>query len=119
MNKDWPLMATELSGAIKALRTGTPDTMKAFSTLAQAALAVKALDGKTKELLALGIAVAIRCDGCVAFHAEAAVKQGATRDEVMETMGMAIYMGAGPSVMYAAQAVEAFDQFSARHPAAA
>jgi len=67
----------------------------------------------------LAIAVAIRCDSCVAFHAEAAVKQGATRAEVMEVMGMAIYMGAGPSVMYAAQAVEAFDQFTAaRQPAA-
>ena len=54
----------------------------------------------------------IRCDGCVAFHSKAAVKHGATRDEVMETMGMALYMGAGPSLMYAAQAVEAFDQFS-------
>jgi AhpD family alkylhydroperoxidase len=114
MNKDWPLMATELSRAIRDLRTGTPDTMKAFSALAHAALEPKALDAKTKELLALGISVAIRCDGCVAFHAEAAVKQGATRDEVMETMGMAIYMGAGPSVMYAAQAVEAFDQFKAK-----
>ena len=63
--------------------------------------------------------VAIRCDGCVAFHAEAAVKQGATRDEIMETMGMAVYMGAGPSVMYAAQAVEAYDQFAAKKAAAA
>jgi AhpD family alkylhydroperoxidase len=119
MHKDWPQMASELSGALKVLRAGTPDTMKAFSTLAQAALAPKALDGKTKELLALGIAVAIRCDGCVAFHAEAAVRQGASRDEVMEAMGMAIYMGAGPSVMYAAQALEAFDQFTAKHAAAA
>ena len=57
--------------------------------------------------------MATRCDGCVAFHAEAALKQGASRQEVLETMGMAIYMGAGPSVMYAAQVVEAFDQFSA------
>ena len=112
MYKDWPGMAADLSGAIKAVRTGAPETMKAFSGLARAALEAKALDGKTKELLALGIAVAIRCDGCIAFHAQAAVKQGATRDEVMETMGMAIYMGAGPSVMYAAQAVEAFDQFA-------
>ena len=61
----------------------------------------------------LGIAVAIRCDGCVAFHAQAAVKHGASREEVMDAMGLAIYMGAGPSVMYAAQAVEAFDQFAA------
>jgi AhpD family alkylhydroperoxidase len=118
MHKDWPRMATELSQALKEVRGGAPDTMKAFSALARAALEPRALDTKTKELIALAIAVAIRCDGCVAFHAKAAVEQGATRDEVMETIGMAIYMGAGPSVMYAAQAVEAFDQFAAARQAA-
>lgn len=114
MHKNWPQMATELSGALREVRGGAPEVMKAFSGIAQAALKADALDTKTKELIALGIAVAIRCDGCIAFHAEAAVKMGATREEVMETMGMAIYMGAGPSVMYAAQAVEAFDQFTAK-----
>lgn len=111
MHRDWPQISRELSQELRELRAGTPETMKAFSSLARAALEPKALDTKTKELLALGIAVAIRCDACVGFHAEAAVKQGATRDEIMETMGLAIYMGAGPSVMYAAQAVKAFDQF--------
>ena len=117
MHKNWPQMTGELSGAIRELRGGAPDVMKAFSGMAQAALKANALDTKTKELIALAIAVAIRCDGCVAFHAEAAMKQGASRDEVMETMGMAVYMGAGPSVMYAAQAVEAYDQFAARRAA--
>ena len=88
--------------------------MKSFGSLARAATDGKAHDPKTKELIALGISVAVRCDACIAFHAESAVRQGATRDEVMETMGMAIYMGAGPSVMYAAQAVEAYDQFRAK-----
>lgn len=111
MHKDWPAMTTELNGAIRDLRGGAADVMKAFSGIAQAALKPGALDTKTKELIALAIAVATRCDGCVAFHAKAAVEQGASREEVMETMGMAIYMGAGPSVMYAAQAVEAYDQF--------
>ena len=83
-----------------------------MAAMAKAATEGGALDVKTKELMALAIAVAIRCDGCVAFHAQAAVKHGATRDEIMETMGMALYMGAGPSLMYAAQAVEAFDQFA-------
>lgn len=112
MHKDWPGMARELSGAIKEVRLGVPDVMKAFSAMAQSATADGALDARTKELIALAIAVAIRCDGCVAFHAQAAVKHGATRAEVMETMGMALYMGAGPSLMYAAQAVEAYDQFA-------
>ncbi|BAK67245.1 carboxymuconolactone decarboxylase family protein [Sphingobium lignivorans] len=106
-------MARELSHAIKDVRLGTPEVMKSFSAMAKAATEAGALDVKTKELIALAIAVAIRCDGCVAFHAQAAVKQGATRDEIMETMGMALYMGAGPSLMYAAQAVEAYDQFAA------
>ena len=82
------------------------------TALSLAATAGGALDTRTKELIALGIAVAIRCDGCVAFHAKAALQHGATRDEVMEAMGLAIYMGAGPSLMYAAQAVEAYDQFA-------
>ncbi len=114
MHKDWPRIATELSTALKEVRAGTPDTMKAFSALARAALEAKALSTRTKELIALAISVATRCDPCIAFHAEAAVRQGATREEVMETVALAIYMGAGPSVMYAAQAVEAYDQFAAK-----
>ena len=116
MHKNWPAMAEELTAAIKEVRLGAPDVTKAFSAMAAAATAGGALDTKTKELIALAISVAIRCDGCVAFHSKAAFKHGATREEVMETMGMALYMGAGPSLMYAAQAVEAYDQFAAAAP---
>lgn len=119
MHQDWPELASGLSAPLKELRGGAAEVMKGFAGLARAALEPKALDTRTKELIALGIAVATRCDACIAFHAEAAVRHGATREQVMETMGMAIYMGAGPSVMYAAQAVEAFDQFSAKARAAA
>jgi AhpD family alkylhydroperoxidase len=114
MHKNWPEMAVQLTGAIKEVRLGSPEVTKAFSTMARAATEAGTLDTKTKELIALAISVAIRCDGCVAFHSQAAVKQGATREEIMEVMGMALYMGAGPSLMYAAQAVEAFDQFAAQ-----
>jgi AhpD family alkylhydroperoxidase len=86
--------------------------MKAFGTMALAASAPKALDGKTKELIALAISVALRCDDCVGFHAKAAVDTGASREEVLEALGMAIYMGAGPSVMYADHALEAFGQYA-------
>jgi AhpD family alkylhydroperoxidase len=113
MTENWSETTTELNALLRNLRTGTPDVMKAFSAIAQAALAPKALDGKAKELIALGIAVAIRCDDCIAFHAKAAVERGASRDEILETLGMAIYMGAGPSVMYASHALEAFSQFAA------
>jgi AhpD family alkylhydroperoxidase len=109
---NWSDYIKERSGQLRALRSGAPEVMKAFSGLAQAALAPKALDGKTKELVALGIAVAIRCDDCIGFHIKAALDQGASRDEVLETLGTAIYMGAGPAVMYANHALEAFEQFA-------
>ena len=111
MDGDWTAMTTAYSGKLKELRGGAPDMMKGFASLAQAALKPSALDVKTKELIALAIAVATRCDPCIAFHAQSAVKHGASRQEVMEAMGMAVYMGAGPSVMYAAKAIEAFDEF--------
>ncbi len=107
---NWSELTKELKGLMRTLRGDTPDVMKAFSGLAQAALAPKALDCKTKELIAIGISVAIRCDDCIAFHVKAAMEQGATRAEVIEALGMAIYMGAGPSVMYASHAIEAFEQ---------
>lgn len=112
MYKDWPAIAAELTGAVREVRQGTPEVMKAFSAMAGAATQNGALDTRTKELIALAISVAIRCEGCIAFHARSAVKEGATREELMETMGMTLYMGGGPSLMYAAQAVEAFDQFT-------
>jgi AhpD family alkylhydroperoxidase len=117
--KDWPSTTKELSAELRNLRGGAGDVMKAFSAIAQAALAPKALDTKTKELIALAIGVAVRCDDCVAFHTKAAVEQGASREEVLETLGMAIYMGAGPSAMYASHALGAFNQFEAAKAASA
>jgi AhpD family alkylhydroperoxidase len=112
MNHDWIGMTKELRSGLREMRTGAPEVMKAFAGIAQAALEPKALDARTKELIALAISVALRCDDCIAFHAKAAVDQGANKDEILETLGMAIYMGAGPSVMYAAHALEACDQFA-------
>ncbi len=119
MYKNWPEVAANMSGAMRELRSGAPEVMNGFSMLAKAALEPKALDTKTKELVALAIAVTCRCDGCITFHSQAAARQGATREEVLETLGMTIYMGGGPSAIYAAQALEAFDQHAAKIQAAA
>ncbi len=113
MHTDWTKLMGDLRGPLRELRTGAPEVMKAFGAIAQAAARASALDAKTKELIALATAVAIRCDDCIAFHAKAALEQGASREEVLEALGMAIYMGAGPAVMYASHAIEAFDQL---HP---
>jgi AhpD family alkylhydroperoxidase len=112
MMQDWQDLINNINIGVKTLRQGAPDVMKSFSEMAKAAHGGEALDGKTKELIALALGVNTRCAPCIAYHAEAAAKLGASRAEVLETMAMAIYMGAGPSVMYAAQALEAFDQLA-------
>ena len=112
MVEDWNQLTSDLTGGLRRLRADAPEVMKAFSSLAKAGLAGGGLDTKTKELIALAISVAVRCDDCIAFHAQSAAKAGATRQEMTEALGMAIYMGAGPSVMYASHALAAFDQFS-------
>jgi AhpD family alkylhydroperoxidase len=111
MKKNYIDITKRISGDLRKLRQDIPDTMKAFSALAQAAGREGALDKKTKELIALAIAIATRCDGCIGFHMEALVRLGATRQEVEETLGMTIYMGGGPSLMYAADAISAFEEF--------
>lgn len=113
MSKSYPDIIKAISAQTRVLRKDIPDTMQGFSALAQAASRAGALDMKTKELIALAIAIATRCDGCIGFHMDSLVRLGATKAEVEETLGMAIYMGGGPSLMYAADAMTAWDQFAA------
>lgn len=80
--KNYPEIVKGISANLKVLRSDIGDTMQGFSALAQAATKSQALDKKTKELIALSIGVATRCDGCIGFHSEALVKLGATREEV-------------------------------------
>ena len=112
MHKKWKAENRSLSEAISNYRAVAPEVAQAFSALASAASGPGVLDMKTKELIALAIGIAGRCDGCIGFHTAAAIKHGATRDEVLETIGMAIYMGGGPSYVYGAQALEAYDQLA-------
>ena len=102
-----------VSAALARLRAGIPDVTGGFSAMARAATRDGALDRKTKELIALALGVAAHCDACIGFHVEALVKLGATRAEVDEALGMAVYMGGGPSLMYAADALTAWEEFSA------
>lgn len=119
MDKNYIEITRDISANLKALRKDIPDTMAGFSAMAQAASRDGALDKKTKELIALALGVAAHCDGCIGFHTEALIRLGASRQEVEETLGMAVYMGGGPSLMYAADAIAAYEQFLARKSAAA
>ena len=112
MVEDWQALIGNMNGAVRNLRQASPDVMRTFSEMSRAAHDGNSLDGKTKELIALAIGVATRCTPCIAYHAEGAIREGASRSDVAETLAMAIYMGAGPSVMYAAEALEAVDQLA-------
>lgn len=91
-----------------------PDIMKGFYALSKAGSASGSLDTKTKELIALAIGVATHCDGCIAFHTAAALKAGASRQDILETLGVTVMMGGGPSLMYATHVMEAMEQFQAQ-----
>jgi AhpD family alkylhydroperoxidase len=89
----------------------SPDVMKGFMELHSETMADGALTRKEKELIALGIAICIRCDGCIAFHINDALKAGATHDEIADTIGVAILMGGRPSVLYGSHALDALKEF--------
>lgn len=89
-----------------------PKEMDSFKTLREAALEEGALDPKAKELMALGISIAIKCEPCITSHMNNLVKMGVTKEEIKETIGVAIFMGGGPSIAYGGKALEAFEQLS-------
>lgn len=111
MQKDYKNIISDISAYSAELRKLIPETMNGFGLMAKSATQAQVLDEKTKELIALALGVAARCDGCLGYHAKSLVRLKATRQEVAEVLAMAIYMGGGPSLMYAADALRAFDQF--------
>ena len=111
MDKRYKDITAGVSRSLVKLRAGIPETTRGFSALAQAATKPGALDTKTKELIAMALSVAARCDPCLGFHADALVKAGCTRAEFEEMLGMCVYMGGGPSLMYAAHALDAYEEF--------
>lgn len=102
-----------ISAELGKLRSDMPDTLRGFSALAKGATQDGALDKKTKELIAIALSVAARCDPCIGFHVQTYVQLKGTRAELADALGMAVYMGGGPSLMYAAKTSAAFDEFSA------
>lgn len=111
MTKDYSKNYNTLTNLMGELGGKIPATMKAFSDLHSASIMDGALNGKTKELIALGIAITVRCDGCIAFHVKDALTAGASCEEIMETIGVAVMMGGGPAVVYGCEAMEALKQF--------
>jgi AhpD family alkylhydroperoxidase len=105
---DWNTYREQILEGVGELARLSPDTVKGYKTLHQAA-ETNHLDGKTRELIALAVAVTTRCDGCIAVHTAAARKQGATKEEVAAALGVAVAMNAGAALAYSTRALDAFD----------
>ena len=110
--KDYAAIKDGFDTGYADLSKAIPDTAAAFGKLIEEATRDCNLSVKTKELIAFAIAIAVRCDGCIAHHAQAVLHAGATRQEVADMIGVAVLMGGGPSAVYGVEALKAFDAFS-------
>ncbi len=111
MTTDYPQRRSDLLMGYAELGTAVPDVMRGFGEMHRAAVADGELSHATKEMMALAIGIAARCDGCIALHVKAALKAGATRGQIHEAIGVAVLMGGGPASVYATEALAALDQF--------
>tara|TARA_B110000046_G_scaffold79897_1_gene88033 strand:+ start:59 stop:400 length:342 start_codon:yes stop_codon:yes gene_type:complete len=109
---DWHNFMDGIGSEIATLSKEIPETARGFGMMGAAAKVSGALDEKTKEIMALGIAVATRCDSCIGFHIKSLIRLGLTREELCEALAMATFMGGGPSYAFSAKALSAFDTFS-------
>ena len=112
MMLDWNAYKSELVKSIPGFAKLTPDSLKGYQTLSDANKANSLLGEKTRQLISIAVAVTTRCDGCITFHTEAALKAGASRDEIAEALGVAMAMNAGAAFVYSLRAMDAVDAHS-------
>lgn len=108
MMLDWNDYHKQLLATIADIAKISPDTVRGYGTLSNAGAKTTQLGDKTRELIALAVAVTRQCDGCIAVHTDAAVKHGATREEIMETLSVTISVNAGAALVYSARVMDAY-----------
>lgn len=113
-HQNFPELEKDVLDRIGQMGRSIPDVMQGFMAMHDAAVKDGALSAKVKELISLGIAIAVHCEGCIAAHVYDALKHGATREEIAETVGVAVLMGGGPATVYGSLALRAADQFLAQ-----
>lgn len=111
MMHDWNGYRKQLAAGVKELGETTPDTVKGYMALSGAGQKKDLLGPKIRELIALAVAVTARCDGCITVHTEAAIKNGATRDEIAEALGVAVAVNAGAALVYSARVMDASKEY--------
>jgi AhpD family alkylhydroperoxidase len=113
MMLNWTAYKAQLRKRIPSFAKLTPDSLKGYQVLSDANKANSKLGEKTRQLISIAVAVTTRCDGCITFHADAALKAGATREEIAEALGVAMAMNAGAAFVYSLRALDAVDAHSA------
>lgn len=104
---DWDAYRRKLGQTVGEITRLNPDLVKGHDLLAASATASKVLDAKTRELIAVAVAVTTRCDGCIAVHTQLAKNAGATKEEIMEALTVAVALNAGAALVYSARALDA------------
>ena len=107
---DWNKFLAETKLCFGELERETPEIFRGFGVMGKEAKKTGVLNEKTKEFIALGIAISTRCESCIGLHTEHLIRLGATREEIVEVLSVCSFMGGGPSIMFSAKALEAFDQ---------
>ena len=110
MMLDWNNYRKQLAAGVKEIGQLSPETIKGYMALSAAGQKADLLGAKVRELIALAVAVSLRCDGCITVHTEAAIKQGATREEIVEALGVATAVNAGATLVYSARVLDAFKE---------
>ena len=108
MMLDWNEYMKELGATIGQIASISPDVVKGYQTLSGAGQKTGKLDEKTRQLISLAVAVTTRCDGCITFHTDAAIKNGASKEEIVEALGVAVAMNAGAALVYSSRVMDAY-----------
>ncbi len=112
MIRDWKEYKQQIALSVKEIGGANPDLVKAYAAFHHANSASKHLDAKTRELIALGVAVTLRCDGCINAHSEAAARAGATKEEIVDALGVAVMVNAGATMVYSAHVIDAVHAYA-------
>lgn len=105
---DWNTYRQQIGASVSGFAKLSPDTVKGYGTLNGAAQKTGLLDPKTRELIAVAVAITLRCDGCITVHTSAARKLGATTEEIAEALGVAVSVSAGAAMVYSIRALDAY-----------
>jgi AhpD family alkylhydroperoxidase len=108
MMLDWNLYLKQITSAIGQIATVSPDIVRGYRAISDAGQKTGKLDAKTRELISLAVAVTRQCDGCITVHTDAALKAGATKEELVEALGVAVAVNAGAALVYSARTLDAF-----------